>query len=103
MEKLKPDVVFKNFWRDNAQFVSLFNTVVFQGKEVIHPENLRERNFYQALGKQIGCIPFISIVIYYDETPWQENARAIFSKHWPAFQVFLYKDCCLFSGIQRGV
>ncbi len=42
MEKLKPDVVLKDFWRDNERFASLFNAVVFQGKEVIHPESLRE-------------------------------------------------------------
>ncbi len=42
MEKLKPDVVLKDFWRDNERFASLFNAVVFQGTEVIHPENLQE-------------------------------------------------------------
>lgn len=42
MERLKPDVIFKNFWRDNGRFASLFNTVVFEGKEVIHPESLQE-------------------------------------------------------------
>lgn len=44
MKQLKPDVVFKNFWRDNGWFASLFNTVVFEGKEVIHPESLQEVN-----------------------------------------------------------
>lgn len=42
MERVKPDVVFKNFWRDNDRFASLFNTVVFEGKEVIRPESLQE-------------------------------------------------------------
>lgn len=42
MEKLKPDVVLKDFWRDNERFASLFNAVVFHGTEVIHPENLQE-------------------------------------------------------------
>lgn len=42
MEQLKPDVVFKNFWRDNERFASLFNTVVFNGTEVVHPESLQE-------------------------------------------------------------
>lgn len=41
-EKLKPDVVLKNFWQDNERFASLFNALVFQGKEVIQPESLQE-------------------------------------------------------------
>ena len=32
----------KNFWRENDRFASLFNTVVFGGKEVIKPEELSE-------------------------------------------------------------
>ncbi|MCQ5202290.1 hypothetical protein [Mordavella massiliensis] len=39
---IKPDVIFKNFWRDNGHFASLFNTVVFGGKTVIQPEALKE-------------------------------------------------------------
>ena len=39
---IKPDVIFKNFWRDNGHFASLFNTVVFGGKTVIQPETLKE-------------------------------------------------------------
>ncbi len=42
MEKLKADVVFKDFWRDNDRFASLFNAVVFEGKEVLRPESLQE-------------------------------------------------------------
>lgn len=39
---IRPDVIFKNFWRENDRFASLFNTVVFGGKEVIKPEELSE-------------------------------------------------------------
>lgn len=39
---IKPDVIFKDFWRENDRFASLFNTVVFGGKEVIKPEELSE-------------------------------------------------------------
>ena len=39
---IKPDVIFKDFWRENDRFASLFNTVVFEGKEVIKPEELSE-------------------------------------------------------------
>lgn len=40
--KLKPDIIFKEFWRRNDCFASLFNTVVFEGEEVIKPEELSE-------------------------------------------------------------
>lgn len=39
---IKPDVIFKNFWRDSGHFASLFNTVIFGGKTVIQPESLKE-------------------------------------------------------------
>ena len=42
IENTKADVVFKEFWRQNDRFADLFNTVIFQGKEVIRPENLSE-------------------------------------------------------------
>lgn len=38
----KPDSIFKEFWQDNHRFASLFNTVMFGGKEVIRSENLQE-------------------------------------------------------------
>ena len=41
-QKIKPDVIFKEFWRRNDRFASLFNTVVFEGEEVIKPEELSE-------------------------------------------------------------
>lgn len=40
--KLKPDVIFKEFWRENSRFASLFNTVIFEGRKVIRPEELTE-------------------------------------------------------------
>ena len=36
--KIKTDTVLKNFWRDNARFADLFNTVLFDGDNVIKPE-----------------------------------------------------------------
>ena len=40
--KIKPDIIFKEFWRQNDRFASLFNTIVFEGEEVIKPEELSE-------------------------------------------------------------
>ncbi len=39
-QKLKPDVVLKNYWNGNAEFADLFNAVLFQGKQIIQPEDL---------------------------------------------------------------
>lgn len=41
-ENIKPDVRWKNFWRQNDRFADLFNAVLFQGKEVLKPEDLEE-------------------------------------------------------------
>ena len=41
-DKVKTDVVLKDFWRQNDRFADLFNAVVFQGKEVLKPEALQE-------------------------------------------------------------
>ncbi len=38
----RTDVIFKRFWRDNDRFASLFNTVVFGGREIIKAEDLQE-------------------------------------------------------------
>lgn len=38
--ELKPDIVLKNYWSDNEQFADLFNAVLFEGRQVIKPEEL---------------------------------------------------------------
>ena len=38
----KPDLVLKEFWRDNQRFADLFNTALFGGKQVIDPDKLEE-------------------------------------------------------------
>ena len=39
-DKVKPDVLLKDFWRSNERFADLFNAVMFQGEEVLRPEEL---------------------------------------------------------------
>lgn len=39
---LKPDTVLKNYWNDNEQFADLINAVLFEGKQVIKPEELED-------------------------------------------------------------
>lgn len=39
---IKPDVILKNFWRNNEHFADLFNAVLFHGKTFINPQDLTE-------------------------------------------------------------
>ena len=39
-QKLKPDIVVKNYWRNNEQFADFFNAVLFDGKEIIKADEL---------------------------------------------------------------
>lgn len=39
-----PDTAMKRFWENNERFADLFNAVFFDGREVIKPELLTERN-----------------------------------------------------------
>ncbi len=43
-ENRKPDVILKNYWSSNERFADLFNAVLFQGKIMIHPEELEEED-----------------------------------------------------------
>lgn len=43
-QDLKPDIVLKNYWSDNEQFADIFNAVLFEGKQVIRPEELEDVN-----------------------------------------------------------
>ena len=41
--KIKPDVVMKEFWRVNERFADLFNAVLFKGKCVLMAFCFREK------------------------------------------------------------
>ena len=40
--KVKPDTILKNFWRNNHHFADLFNAALFDGKQVLKPDDLTE-------------------------------------------------------------
>ena len=46
--KVKPDTVLKNFWRDNQRFADVFNTVLFNGKHAELSELERNKPFKKA-------------------------------------------------------
>lgn len=37
---MQTDQILKEFWEDNERFADFFNTVFFQGEEIIRPEEL---------------------------------------------------------------
>lgn len=41
-QHLKPDIALKNYWRDNDRFADFFNAVLFQGKQIIRPDELED-------------------------------------------------------------
>lgn len=41
-QKRKPDIILGNYWSDNDHFADLYNAVLFDGKQVLLPENLEE-------------------------------------------------------------
>ena len=53
-QKLKPDVVLKNYWNGNAEFADLFNAVLFQGKQIIQPEDLESDDTNEATLQEHG-------------------------------------------------
>lgn len=40
--KVKPDIILKNFWKNNEHFADIFNAYLFQGEQIIKSENLME-------------------------------------------------------------
>lgn len=40
--RLKPDIIIKNYWSSNEEFADLFNAVLFGGKQVIKPYELND-------------------------------------------------------------
>lgn len=41
-QELKPDIILKNYWHNNAQFADFFNAVLFNGEQVIFPDELED-------------------------------------------------------------
>ena len=42
LNKIKPDTILKNFWKNNDRFADLFNTFLFNGEEILKPDDLTE-------------------------------------------------------------
>lgn len=39
---IKQDTILKNFWKDNHHFADLFNAALFDGEQILKPEDLNE-------------------------------------------------------------
>lgn len=44
IQELKPDIVLKNYWHNNDRFADFFNALLFEGKQVIKPEELEDED-----------------------------------------------------------
>ena len=41
-QDLKPDIVLKNYWNDSGQFADFFNVALFNGEQIISPDELED-------------------------------------------------------------
>lgn len=78
-ERLKPDIIVKNYWRNNEQFADFFNAALFGGKQIIRDDNavkckkekgLSENEYLSKMRKTDRFTPIITIVVYYGEVAW---------------------------------
>lgn len=54
--KLKADVVVKNYWRNNEQFADFFNAVLYEGKQVIKPDELEDMDTEESyVSENVSC------------------------------------------------
>ena len=53
-EKLKPDVVLKEYWNNNERYADFFNAVLFAGRQVIKAEQLEERDTEESNVLELG-------------------------------------------------
>ena len=53
-QKLKPDIIVKNYWRNNEQFADFFNAVLFDGKYVIKADELVDMDTEESSILEIG-------------------------------------------------
>ena len=42
LNKIKQDTILKNFWKNNDRFADLFNTFLFNGEEILKPDDITE-------------------------------------------------------------
>ena len=43
-QQLKADIVLKNYWQNNEHFADFFNAVLFDGEQVINPDELESKD-----------------------------------------------------------
>ena len=47
-QKLKPDIIIKNYWSNDEQFADFFNAVLFDGQQIIKPDELEDLDTEQS-------------------------------------------------------
>ena len=86
--KLKADVVVKNYWRNNEQFADFFNAVLYEGKQVIKPDvelcilgMESQEHIHYAMPMRVMGYDYAKIV--YDNTEWYKKSAEYFLKTYP--------------------
>lgn len=51
---LKPDIALKDYWRGREEFADIFNAVLFDGRRVIRPEELEDRDTDESYLQESG-------------------------------------------------
>ncbi len=51
---VRPDVILKDFWKNNERFADLFNAALFEGKQVLSAENLKDAGTDKSSVVKIG-------------------------------------------------
>lgn len=47
-QNLKPDIIIKNYWHNDEQFADFFNAVLFDGQQIIKPDELEDLDTEQS-------------------------------------------------------
>ncbi len=47
-QNLKPDIIIKNYWHNDQQFADFFNAVLFDGQQIIKPDELEDLDTEQS-------------------------------------------------------
>ena len=79
---LKPDTILKNFWKNNEHFADLFNAALFNGSQVIKPEDLSEADTdVSSLLKFNNHVETIQRILTMRYNPIRKEVRSICAEH----------------------
>ena len=72
------DLAQNDYFNDNVRFADACNGILFQGKEIIRPEELQETDAEMVYREDEKFIPVITIVIYYGTDRKWDGATCLY-------------------------